>query len=127
VSTEPAAAQIEEERACDEFALNSLMAGVGSYSRVAGVSEENARGKRAMGILAGVYVVANLSQEKSGTHPPPSERLIRLLEKIDILPAGRFWEFAIGAVYALCPNRTELSLAYQPTLRETVLKIAERL
>lgn len=118
---------IEEERLCDDFALRALIDGVNSYAEATQEPEDKVRGKRAMGILVGLYVVASLTKHANDSHPLPSERVVRLLNDIDGLPSANFWNFSSGLIYTLAAEGDTLRLPYTPDVQTTVLSLAKAL
>lgn len=93
----------EEELACDCNATSWLLDGVEFYSStIANEPSDLVRGKRAMGILVGLFCIGQLSAPGgSASHPALQERVAVLLEQVADKKAGRFWYFAVGLLFVL--------------------------
>jgi len=68
-----------------------------------------------MGALVGLTYVARMSAEaeKSKTHPPVSERIRLLFERVGNDPAASFWTFAIALMWGLKP-----AIAFAPVAKK---------
>jgi hypothetical protein len=96
-----------EELTCDSRASEWLLDGVDFYSRQSSHEPpDTVRGKRAMGILVGLFCIGWLSApEGSPSHPPLKERLKILLEQVGTLDAAHFWDFTVGLLFVLSKDR----------------------
>lgn len=116
---------IEEEIACDAGASSALLDDLERYAQSSHEPAAKVRGKRAMGILVGLFCVAVLSpQSQSETHPNPGTRISLLLDAIGDQPAGMFWEFALGLLFVLRADRVSISFPWPATWREVARILA---
>ncbi len=90
---------LEEELACDSRATAWLLDGVDFYSgQRPNESPDKVRGKRAMGILIGLFCIGWLSAPGgSVSHPPLKERLTILFEQVGDARCCTFLEFRCRA------------------------------
>lgn len=117
----------EEELACDTKATAWLLDGVEFYSaQKPDESPSKVRGKRAMGMLVGLFCIGWLSApEGSVSHPPLGERLKIPLEQIGERDAARFWNFAVGLLFMLSKERTAIQFQAGASIRDIALQIAD--
>ena len=115
-----------EELACDTEATAWVLEGVECYSAQTKEPCNKVRGKRAMGILVGLFCIGWLS-EPGGTvsHPPLKERLRILLEQVGAHDAGRFWDFAVGLLFVLSKDQKTVQFPANTTMRGIALQLAE--
>jgi hypothetical protein len=116
-----------EELACDTRATAWLLDGVDCYSdQRPNEPPDKVRGKRAMGILVGLFCIGLLSPPGGSlSHPPLKERLKKLLEQVGTQDAARFWEFAVGLLFVLSKERKSCQFPAKTTIRDIALLLAE--
>jgi hypothetical protein len=116
----------QEELACDTKATSWLLDGVEFYSKEVKEAPDKVRGKRAMGMLVGLFCIGWLSPPSgSASHPPLQGRLRILLEQVGALDAARFWDFAVGLLFALSKDRNTIQFSANATMRDIALLLAD--
>jgi hypothetical protein len=95
---------IDEERACDAFAISYLLDDVYRYATTAGKSPQLARDLRAMGAITGLFLVGLIGQDAGASHPPARERFSMLFDTVGAQPVKWFWLYAavllVGILHA---------------------------
>ena len=116
----------QEELACDAKATSWLLDGVEFYSaQKHDEAADKVRGKRAMGMLVGLFCIGWLAPlGGSATHPPLQARLRILLEQIGAHDAARFWDFAVGLLFVLAKGRKSIQIPAGAAMRDIALQIA---
>jgi hypothetical protein len=98
-------AELEERRA-DEFALDWLLGAARTYAEENGHDVGKVMAKRGMGIALAMFVIASLSPLKGregDPHPPPLERLRRLLDIVEatVPEQTSFWIIAASVIFGV--------------------------
>ena len=104
---------VDEERACDEYALSMMLDEIPAYCVTAPFPEELVRTKRILGILFAKLVILTVTPEKlwsnSPGHPLVKERIARVLEAaVDPMPDW-FWPTVAGTFAAFARYNLLLS------------------
>ncbi|HEX5959404.1 MAG TPA: phage exclusion protein Lit family protein [Hyphomicrobiaceae bacterium] len=86
--------RLDEERACDAFAISFLLDDVDRYATTAGKPLQLARDLRAMGAITGLFLVALIGQDAGDSHAPARERFSMLFDKVGVQPVQWFWLYA---------------------------------
>jgi hypothetical protein len=110
----------KEEEACDAYAIEKLFSEIEQYAQLTGEAADKVRGKRAMGVLVGLYAVANLTAAGSSEdpHPPVRRRIRTLFDRIGEAPVAQFWSFAFAMLYSLCEKRAILRAEEGTSMRD---------
>lgn len=100
---EPLDTEELEERRADEFALNWLLGSAHIYAQECGHEIGKVVAKRGMGIALAMFVIASLTSLRNGDgdpHPPPADRLRKLLETVSATSPGDtfFWDIAASVI-----------------------------
>jgi hypothetical protein len=115
----------QEELACDSKAIAWVLAGAEFYSNQKSEPAGKVRGKRAMGILVGLFCIGWLSaRDGSDSHPPLKERVRILLEQVGTQDTAQFWNFAVGLLFVLSKDQKVIQISAQSTIRDIALQIA---
>ncbi|WP_315751353.1 phage exclusion protein Lit family protein [Bradyrhizobium sp. SZCCHNS3055] len=117
----------KEELACDERATAWLLDGVDFYSdQRPEEPSDKVRGKRAMGILVGLFCIGFLSDpDGSPSHPPLRERINVLLGQVGAKDAAHFWHFAAGLLFVLSRDRKSSQFPAFARIRDIVLLLVD--
>ncbi|CAH0340490.1 phage exclusion protein Lit family protein [Rhizobium sp. CECT 9324] len=114
------AEEIDEERACDDWALSLMLDQVELYAEANGWSAELVRSKRIMGIIIAQLTIITLTpREKwdhSTDHPPVSERLHSVLSAASEPTPHWFWITVTSMLLAFA-RRAGVKINYIPSVQ----------
>ncbi len=104
----------EEEKICDRYAFDFLVADVDSYSKKYKEDRTKVLSKRAMGISLAfhLYLVATPKEARGGTqsHPAVFNRISDLALKIDLPKRDQYWVFLSSIVLSVLKHEKILPM-----------------
>ena len=104
---------VDEERSCDEYALNMMLDEIPTYCATTPFPEELVRTKRVLGILFAKLVILTVTPQRlwsnSPGHPPVKERIARVLEAVIDPTPDWFWPTVAGMFAAFARHNMLLS------------------
>lgn len=94
----------EEEFECDRWATEYLLAYSDAYAQASGGEPIKVKSKRAMGVALGKAVIAHVQElglwDAGEEHPPVSDRMKLLVDRVDLPGNDYFWNVACSFLLA---------------------------